>query len=193
MSEIILRNLSKSYGENPVISDLNLNIKSGVTTCLMGPSGCGKTTLLRLIAGLEKPDSGEIVSETRKISYVFQEDRLSEDFSVISNIRFVVGKTMNSEDIRNLLNEFELGDVIDKPVRELSGGMKRRVAIARALSATYDLLILDEPLKGLDEKLKQHVMEVIKNHTKGKTVIYVTHDSTEADVMGARVITLEKT
>lgn len=193
MSEIVLRNLSKSYGENLVISDLNLNIKSGVTTCLMGPSGCGKTTLLRLIAGLEKPDSGEIMSEARKISYVFQEDRLSEDFSVISNIRFVVGKTMNSEDIRNLLKEFELGDVIDKPVRELSGGMKRRVAIARALSATYDLLILDEPLKGLDEKLKQHVMEVIKNHTKGKTVIYVTHDSTEADVMGARVITLEKT
>lgn len=193
MSEIVLRNLSKSYGENPVISDLNLNIKSGVTTCLMGPSGCGKTTLLRLIAGLEKPDSGEIMSEARKISYVFQEDRLSEDFSVISNIRFVVGKTMNSEDIRNLLKEFELGDVIDKPVRELSGGMKRRVAIARALSATYDLLILDEPLKGLDEKLKQHVMEVIKNHTKGKTVIYVTHDSTEADVMGARAICLEKT
>lgn len=193
MSEIVLRNLSKSYGENPVISDLNLNIKSGVTTCVMGPSGCGKTTLLRLIAGLEIPDSGEIVSEARQISYVFQEDRLSEDFSVISNIRFVVGKTMNSEDIRNLLNEFELGDVIDKPVRELSGGMKRRVAIARALSATYDLLILDEPLKGLDEKLKQHVMEVIKNHTKGKTVIYVTHDSTEADVMGARVITLDKT
>ena len=193
MSEIVLKNLSKSYGENLVISDLNLNIKSGVTTCLMGPSGCGKTTLLRLIAGLEKPDSGEIMSEARKISYVFQEDRLSEDFSVISNIRFVVGKTMNSEDIRNLLKEFELGDVIDKPVRELSGGMKRRVAIARALSATYDLLILDEPLKGLDEKLKQHVMEVIKNHTKGKTVIYVTHDSTEADVMGARVITLEKT
>lgn len=193
MSEIVLKNLSKSYGENLVISDLNLNIKSGVTTCLMGPSGCGKTTLLRLIAGLEKPDSGEIMSEARKISYVFQEDRLSEDFSVISNIRFVVGKTMNSEDIRNLLKEFELGDVIDKPVRELSGGMKRRVAIARALSATYDLLILDEPLKGLDEKLKQHVMEVIKNHTKGKTVIYVTHDSSEADVMGARVITLEKT
>lgn len=193
MSEIVLRNLSKSYGENPVISDLNLNIKSGVTTCLMGPSGCGKTTLLRLIAGLEKPDSGEIMSEARKISYVFQEDRLSEDFSVISNIRFVVGKTMNSEDIRNLLKEFELGDVIDKPVRELSGGMKRRVAIARALSATYDLLIMDEPLKGLDEKLKQHVMEVIKNHTKGKTVIYVTHDSSEADVMGASVICLEKT
>lgn len=193
MSEIVLRNLSKSYGENLVISDLNLNIKSGVTTCLMGPSGCGKTTLLRLIAGLEKPDSGEIMSEARKISYVFQEDRLSEDFSVISNIRFVVGKTMNSEDIRNLLKEFELGDVIDKPVRELSGGMKRRVAIARALSATYDLLILDEPLKGLDEKLKQHVMEVIKNHTKGKTVIYVTHDSSEADVMGASVICLEKT
>lgn len=193
MSEIVLRNLSKSYGENLVISDLNLNIKSGVTTCLMGPSGCGKTTLLRLIAGLEIPDSGEIMSEARKISYVFQEDRLSEDFSVISNIRFVVGKTMNSEDVRNLLNEFELGDVIDKPVRELSGGMKRRVAIARALSATYDLLILDEPLKGLDEKLKQHVMEVIKNHTKGKTVIYVTHDSSEADVMGARVITLDKT
>ena len=193
MSEIVLRNLSKSYGENPVISDLNLNIKSGVTTCLMGPSGCGKTTLLRLIAGLEKPDSGEIMSEARQISYVFQEDRLSEDFSVISNIRFVVGKTMNSEDIRNLLKEFELGDVIEKPVRELSGGMKRRVAIARALSAPYDLLILDEPLKGLDEKLKQHVMDVIKNHTKGKTVIYVTHDSTEADVMGASVICLEKT
>lgn len=192
MSDIVAKQLSKSFGDEVVFKDLSIRFQEGKTTCLMGPSGCGKTTLLRIIAGLEQADQGEIISDAKRISFVFQEDRLSEDFSAISNIRFVVGKSIPLKQITEMLEAFELGDSMHKPVRELSGGMKRRVAIARALCAPYDLLILDEPLKGLDEKRKMAVMETMKASAKGKTVICVTHDQAEADALGDHVIQWEE-
>lgn len=192
MSDIVAKQLSKSFGDEVVFKDLSIRFQEGKTTCLMGPSGCGKTTLLRIIAGLEQADQGEIISDAKRISFVFQEDRLSEDFSAISNIRFVVGKSIPLKQITDMLEAFELGDSMHKPVRELSGGMKRRVAIARALCAPYDLLILDEPLKGLDEKRKMAVMETMKASAKGKTVICVTHDQAEAEALGDHVIQWEE-
>lgn len=192
MSDIVAKQLSKSFGDEVVFKDLSIRFQEGKTTCLMGPSGCGKTTLLRIIAGLEQADQGEIISDAKRISFVFQEDRLSEDFSAISNIRFVVGKSIPLKQITEMLEAFELGDSMHKPVRELSGGMKRRVAIARALCAPYDLLILDEPLKGLDEKRKMAVMETMKASAKGKTVICVTHDQAEAEALGDHVIQWEE-
>lgn len=192
MSDIVAKQLSKSFGDEVVFKDLSIRFQEGKTTCLMGPSGCGKTTLLRIIAGLEQADQGEIISDAKRISFVFQEDRLSEDFSAISNIRFVVGKSIPLKQITDMLEAFELGDSMHKPVRELSGGMKRRVAIARALCAPYDLLILDEPLKGLDEKRKMAVMETMKASANGKTVICVTHDQAEAETLGDHVIQWEE-
>ncbi len=191
MSGVVVNDLCKSYGDQVVLYNLNLEFEEGLTTCMMGPSGCGKTTFLRLLAGLEKADSGTIDTGKSRISYVFQEDRLSENYTAVSNIRFVVGKSMHTDEIVNILKVFGLEDFTSKPVRDLSGGMKRRVAIARALCVPYDLLILDEPLKGLDEKLKHQVMDLIKKNTDGKTAIYVTHDPMEAEIMGDRIIKWE--
>lgn len=188
MSHINIKQISKAFGDKQILSDLSLCIEEGITTCIMGPSGCGKTTLLRIISGLETADEGEIISDAKRLSFVFQEDRLSENYTAVSNIKFVVGKSVPRKTIIEMLTEFGLEDSMNKPVRELSGGMKRRVAIARALCAPYDLLMMDEPLRGLDEKLKQSVMNTIKQKTKGKTVILVTHDTSEAEFLGNKLI-----
>lgn len=186
MSDIKLTNISKTFGDKQIFDKLNLLIKEKSTVALMGASGCGKTTLLRIIAGLEKADGGTVFSDN-KISYLFQEDRLCEDFSVISNIKFVI-KDFNREKTVEILKNLGISDTADKKVKELSGGMKRRVAIARALAVQYDVLILDEPFKGLDEELKKGIIEFIKDYNKDKTVIMVTHDLEEAKQMGGKIL-----
>ena len=191
MSSIIeVKNVSKSFGAYTVFSDLSLTFEKGSVTCVRGPSGCGKTTLLRLIAGLETPDSGTVERGEASLAYVFQEDRLSENFTAVSNIRLVTGKRMTDAEIRRHLEETGLKDHTDKKVCDLSGGMKRRVAIARAVCYNADILLMDEPFKGLDMELKTEVMDYVKRHTVGKTVIYVTHDPAESEYMGGRVIEL---
>ncbi len=186
MSDIKLTNISKTFGDKQIFDKLNLLIKEKSTVALMGASGCGKTTLLRIIAGLEKADGGTVFSD-KKISYLFQEDRLCEDFSVISNIKFVI-KDFNREKTVEILKNLGISDTADKKVKELSGGMKRRVAIARALAVQYDVLILDEPFKGLDEELKKGIIEFIKDYNKDKTVIMVTHDLEEAKQMDGKIL-----
>lgn len=190
MSSIEIRNLHKRYGEKSVLTALSLSFECGKISCLMGASGSGKTTLLRILAGLESQDGGEIKNPCRKVSFMFQEDRLCEDFSPVSNIRFVVGKGMRDEVIRTHLCALGLSGHLDKPVRQMSGGMKRRVALARALCAPCDLLLLDEPFKGLDEALKAAVIEQIKAAAQGKTVLCVTHDPSAANALDAKVIRL---
>ena len=188
MSDIILSDITKSFDDKTVLNGVSFTFQSGSTTCIKGPSGCGKTTLLRIIAGLEQKDGGTISGVPEKISYVFQEDRLCEDFSAVSNITAVTGRTLSKEKIREHLSELGLEESAQKPVRELSGGMKRRVAIARAVCYASELLILDEPFKGLDVKLRQSVMDYIKRHADGRTIICVTHDPAEAEYMGGNLI-----
>lgn len=154
----------------------------------MGPSGCGKTTLLRLLMGLEIPDAGKILS-LDKISAVFQDDRLLLTLTPMGNLRFVIGRGQD-ERIVSLLNELGLREDLDKPLRTFSGGMKRRVAIARALISDYDLLLLDEPFKGLDEANRENAAKVIRRHAKNRTLIMVTHDKAEAKLMDAAVFEL---
>ncbi len=187
----MLRNVSKTYGKEQVLTGLSLTFPAGQVTCLRGPSGCGKTTLLRLIAGLEKPDGGTIEGVPARIACVFQEDRLCEDFTAVANIRLVTGKRLSRQEIASHLREIGLGENLAKPVREFSGGMKRRVAIARAVCYEGDLLMLDEPFKGLDERLREEVMDYVMRHARGKTVLCVTHDGAEAAYLGGRVIDLE--
>lgn len=188
MNILEIRNLTKSFGDKRVLNNLSLRFEAGKTTCIMGASGCGKTTLLRILAGLETSDAGEIIRNYRNVSFVFQEDRLCEDFSPISNIRFVTGNRMQETEIVHLLNRFGLTEHLKEPVRTMSGGMKRRVALARALSVPYDLLLMDEPFKGLDEGLKHTVMDYVRTETKGKTVLCVTHDLAEAKLLGDTVL-----
>ena len=158
MNTITLKNISKSFGDKSVLSDLNTFFEIGKISVIMGESGCGKTTLINIIMGLEKADSGEISGVPESISAVFQEDCLSENFSAVSNLRAVTGKKVAKETITELLLSFGLNDKdINSPVNRLSGGMKRRVAIARALIAESGLIIMDEPFKGLDEETKAKV------------------------------------
>lgn len=188
MTDIVLKNVSKSFGDSIVWNKLSCTFKAGEISCIEGASGCGKTTLLNMIAGLIKQDSGEIEGVPEKISFVFQEDRLCEDFSAISNIKLVCGKSKTKEEIISHLKELSLDTELKKPVREFSGGMKRRVAIARAVCCDSDCILLDEAFKGLDSELKQSVMDYVLRHTKGKTVICVTHDRSEAEYLGGRIM-----
>lgn len=190
MNDIIINNLSKSFGDKKVFDDYSVTIKSGKTTCIMGASGTGKTTLIRIIAGLIKKDGGTIQNVPEKISVVFQEDRLCEDFSVLSNIKFILSKDFDEKKITSHLRELGLNEYSNRPVRELSGGMKRRVAILRAICYGADLILLDEPFKGLDDDLKSTVVNYVKNNTKNKTVICITHDIREAKMLDSEIIEL---
>lgn len=185
---IEIKNLSKSYGDNKVIDKFSLVLPEGETSVIMGQSGCGKTTLLKVIMGLESPDGGEITGVGR-VSAVFQEDRLAEEFSPCKNVVLASGCTVSEAE--KILASLGLKESIHQPVSSLSGGMKRRVAIARALSAEYDLIIMDEPLKGLDEETKISVMDVIRSHCRNKTALIVTHDENEANALvtpGGKVV-----
>lgn len=155
----------------------------------MGRSGGGKTTLIKLLMGLEKPTEGSIEGLFgKKLSAVFQEDRLCENLSAAANIRLVCRNHVSDEELKSAFQRVCLNEVWRKPVRELSGGMRRRVAILRALFAEYDFLILDEPLKGLDEETKQKTAVYILEKTQGKTVLVVTHDEEEAKLLRAEKI-----
>lgn len=190
---ISIKNLTKSYGENKVISDFNCEIPAGKTAVIMGRSGCGKTTLISLITGLIKPDGGSIEfnPEAVKFSAVFQENRLCENLTAAANIRLVTGNTKSRAEILSALSAAGLSEVIDKPVKELSGGMKRRVALVRAMLAEYGVIVLDEPFKGLDEDTKSGVADYCKKQLENKTAVIVTHDKTECDEFADKIIYAE--
>lgn len=188
--DITLQNVSKSFGDKQVLQGFSHTFPQGELTCVMGPSGCGKTTLLSLLLGLEMPDSGEILGmEGQKLSAVFQEDRLCENAGAVSNIR-LVNPRLSKGEVEEMLREVGLGDSLGQPVRTLSGGMKRRVAILRALAAEYDVLLADEPFKGLDEATKEQVMATFLERTQGKTVLLVTHETKEAQALGGELLLL---
>ena len=179
--DIKVDHVSKAYGEQQILRDLCCVFPEGKTTCIRGRSGCGKTTLIRLLLGLDIPDKGKIeVISDRKISAVFQEDRLCENLSAASNIRLVCIETITDRELEEAYKAVALTEVWQKPVRELSGGMRRRVSILRALLAESDCVIMDEPLRGLDEKTKAKTIDYILKKTEGKTLIFVTHEEKEA-------------
>ncbi len=190
MTPLVLEHVSKSFGERKVLEDVSLSFPEGIT-CVMGPSGLGKTTLLRVIAGLLPPDAGRITGRPDRVAFVFQEDRLCEDFSAVANVRLVTGKDVPEEEILRTLDALGLSGSERMKVRELSGGMKRRAAIARALLYRPQLLLLDEAFKGLDEERREKTMDCIRNESAGRIVICVTHDPEEADYLGGRVIRLK--
>ena len=187
MSSIVVNRICKSFGENEVLKDLSVSFSQEKITCLMGPSGCGKTTLLNIMAGLTAADKGEIIGLPDKISYVFQEDRLCESFRAATNVRIAASKNVTPEIIKEILEKLGINDPY-APVSDFSGGMKRRVAIARALCAPFDLLLMDEPFKGLDEDTRSIAAEVIKEYLDGRTAVFVSHDRTDAELLDAEII-----
>lgn len=179
-----IQHLCKSFDGKMVLDHVSLTLESGGTACLMAPSGRGKTTLLRCIAGLETPDSGQITDLPERIAYVFQEDRLCDGFSAVDNIRLVTGKALGEGEIRRHLEELGLAGSLDQPVRELSGGMRRRVVISRAVCFGADLLLLDEPFKGLDDEARQQTAGYILRHRGAAAILCVTHDREDAAALG---------
>lgn len=179
-----IQHLCKSFDGKVVLDHVSLTLESGGTACLMAPSGRGKTTLLRCIAGLETPDSGQITDLPERIAYVFQEDRLCDGFSAVDNIRLVTGKALGEDEIRRHLEELGLAGSLDQPVRELSGGMRRRVVISRAVCFGADLLLLDEPFKGLDDEARQQTTDYILRHRGAAAILCVTHDREDAAALG---------
>jgi len=187
---IKLLGLRKKYGDKVVLENVNYVIHKGTTTCIMGPSGCGKTTLIRIMMGLETADAGMTIGlEDLKKSVVFQEDRLCENLTVASNIRMVNHHPLETKHLLAAIQKVGLpADCLKQAVHQLSGGQKRRVAILRALMSRYNTLFMDEPFKGLDSETKKQVMQYVKEATKGKTVILVTHDEAECQFMSDDVI-----
>ncbi len=193
---IEFRAVSKRFGDNKVLDHINISLPEGQPSCLMGPSGSGKTTIINILMGLLPIDSGEVIGlKNRRIAGVFQEDRLIEHWDAIKNISLVCDKSVTKEQIKGELQqvglEEELDRYQDKPVSLFSGGMRRRVAIVRAVLAQSEFVILDEPFKGLDDALKQQVIDYVKQKTAGKTVLLVTHDKEEARQLGGKLILLQ--
>lgn len=189
--ELILSGICKSYGTKPVLQDFSCRIPAASVCALMAPSGMGKTTLLRLILGLEKPDSGIISGVPKEKSALFQEDRLCPGLSAAANIRMAVPGCTEQE-IRELLAELGLSDSVSVPISQLSGGMARRAALARALLAPGALLILDEPFTGLDDDTRRTAAGAIKKYRRNRTLLFVTHNREDLLLLSAeQCITLE--
>ena len=186
---ITLSHISKRFEEKEVLRDVSLQIPPGIT-CLMGASGIGKTTLLRILAGLESPDSGEIGGVPRRIAMLFQEDRLTESLTVRGNLRLALGKRYDEAAAARMLDALQLPGILSQTVSSLSGGMKRRVALCRALLFDAPLIVLDEPFKGLDEDTKAAAITLVRKYSEGRAVLAVTHDEDEARALGARVVKL---
>ena len=186
-----VKNITKSFGNTVVLNDFSYKFDRGVYV-LSEPSGAGKTTLLRILCGLEVADSGTVSkSPQAKTVMMFQEDRLLENLSVRANIMLAIQahsqkqKQNARERITEVLCAVGLEGTENKPVSELSGGQKRRVALLRTLFANADILLFDEPLKGLDEALKQQVIAFVKPFVESKVVIWVTHAPEEVKLLGS--------
>ena len=194
-----IKALYKKYDTISLFSDFNISFQEGTITCILGPSGCGKTTLLNIIGDIIKPDSGQLTGFREKTaSYIFQDPRLLPWKTVEENIGFVLSKDMPAEERKKITGQLiklmELENFASYYPSKLSGGMRQRVSIARAFAYPSDIILMDEPLKGLDIKLKLNLIRIFSQMwlTDKRTVIFVTHDVDEALLLGNDIIVLSR-
>ena len=182
-----LTNICHSFGENPVLKGFSLDLGPGERVALMGPSGVGKTTVLRIVMGLLAPDRGSVENGFSKTAVVFQEPRLLPWRTGEENVNLVLGDKLDTMPrARAWLERLGLKDAGTQYPSQLSGGMQQRVALARAMALEGDLLILDEPFKGLDEALREEVMARVAG--TNAAILMVTHDEEEAEALGCRIL-----
>jgi len=200
--------LGHSYDKEPVLNDVALEVGPGESIALLGPSGCGKTTLLRLIAGLEKPSSGSIhvgeipvtgpdwvPPDRRQVGMVFQDWALFPHLNVADNVGYGIAKSpTKKQEIAAALEMMELSDLSERMPATLSGGQQQRVALARALAPRPVVLLLDEPFSNLDTNLRTEVRTEVRQllSALGITSIFVTHDQDEAFIVGDRVAVMRE-
>ena len=183
---IRLDRVSKSFGAKAVLNDISLAFPEKGTVSLEGASGSGKTTLLRLICGLEKPDAGSITgTKELRFTALFQENRLIETRSVLWNLRLVCKKGTDKSELLRHLKLVGLENEADTIVADLSGGMARRAALVRAILAEGDVLLLDEPFKGLDDATRTAAVNYVKKCAPDRLILLVSHDSRDADDLNA--------
>ena len=179
-----INNITISYDGKRIFSNFSADI-SDKTVCIWGASGKGKTTLLKAIAGIVKLDDGEITDRPQKPSFMFQDDRLFPWLTVRDNVRAVLSKAYYDK-ADYYLEKMELYSVKDEYPSKLSGGMCRRVALARTLAYGGDLILLDEPFRGLDMPLIERIAPIISEMPQN--IIMSTHSEREIEIMGAKVI-----
>ncbi len=183
-----IKNLTKKFGNKLVFDNFSIKIPKGKISFIMGESGCGKTTLLRILIGLDKDYVGDIKGLDGKISCIFQEPRLFPTLNVTENLELI--ERGSKLTVMELLKITELeNDALLYP-SELSGGMKMRLALARALYYNGDIFIMDEPFSALDDELKERLLPKLFELLKGKTVIIVSHNISEANTYGDNIIKL---
>ena len=203
-----LTGLRKSFGDVAAVDSLDLEIEAGSICALLGPSGCGKTTTLRMIAGLERPDLGEIAlgdrvlsgpgefvsPERRRIGMVFQDYALFPHLDVAGNVGYGLGRKPDRARVDEVLELVGLAEDRGRAVHELSGGQQQRVALARALAPTPDLILLDEPFSNLDaglrERLRDEVRQILARAEV--TALFVTHDQAEALSIAERIAVMNE-
>ena len=176
---ISFEHVNLSFGSKHVIRDMSFSMEKSDRIALMGDSGAGKTTILRLLLGFQKPDSG-IVRVDEKLSVLFQENRLIEPLSVISNLMLV---TDDRRRALEMIGKVGLGGEERSKVLTLSGGMKRRLSLARALLVDYDVLLLDEPFNGLDPDRKRSIADLILQETEGRGILLISHEEEERELL----------
>jgi len=213
VSKLILRNISRVFGDFTAVKDFNLTLQEGELVSLLGPSGCGKTTTLRMIAGFMTPTAGtieldgEVISspssslppEKRKMSMIFQSYAIWPNMTVAENVGFGLKvRKVKADETRRRVNEIlevvQLGALRDRYPAELSGGQQQRVALARSIVVKPAVLLLDEPLSNLDANLREEMrFEIRRLHDEFKiTTVYVTHDQAEAMVTSDRIAVMNQ-
>ena len=213
MDKIVVNNLSKAFGHTGVLHEVSFTVKEGEFLSVLGPSGCGKTTILRLLIGLEKADSGQIIKDgvdithmpaaQRKMGIVFQNYALFENMTVLRNVEYALLKSANTrgtftkqqakEKAIEMLNVVGLSEHLNKKPRQLSGGQQQRVAIARTLALNPDVILFDEPMSALDVDTRLSLRAQLKELQKafGTTMVYITHDQEEAFAMSDRIMVMD--
>ncbi len=184
-----IENITVKYHDFTVLNNLSLQISDRQITCILGESGIGKTTLLKVVLGLLEPQTGRLLGVPEKKAAVFQENRLFEEYSAVQNIQ-MMNRHLSEQEIVQALAEVNVVDNIHQPVAELSGGMARRCAILRALLAEADLIVMDEPFKGLDAENLRKTMDYIKKRQRNRTLLIVLHSPEQANYLADRIIFL---
>ena len=184
-----LNNISVRFDGKSVLSGCGLSLGDGERLALMGPSGCGKTTLLRVALSLQPPDTGSVSGDPGRTAVVFQEPRLLPWRTAAENVNVVLSDTPETmPEALSMLERVELSDAGEKYPSELSGGMQQRVSIARALAFRPDLLVLDEPFRGLDDELRGRMVSLLNTSLQSASLLLVTHSEEEAKTLGCRVL-----